>query len=126
MQEHPLSLNSFGMPKVLDGTDAMYTKIVQLILLEPGTYQSHPTLGLGLRSRYRYNNSENFLQTLQMDISDQIDRFLPSLTAIDISVAIKDNILGIIIDTQNGAYAISYNGSTDVVEAPAPYVLDNL
>ena len=114
------------MPKVLDGTDAMYTKIVQLILLEKGVYQSHPDMGVGLKSRYRYNNSENFLQTLQMDISDQIDRFLPSLTAIDISVAIKDNILGIIIDTQNGAYAISYNGSTDVVEAPAPYVLDNL
>ena len=126
MQEHPLALNSFGMPKVLDGTDAMYTKIVQLMLLEKGTYQSHPNLGLGLRSRYRHNNSENFLQTLQMDITDQIDRFLPSLTTIEISVTMQNNILGIVIDTQNGAYAIAYNGSTDAVEAPAPYVLDNL
>ena len=52
------------MPKVLTGTNAMYTKIVYLLLLEPGKFQSHPTMGVGLRSRYRYNNSENLLQNL--------------------------------------------------------------
>ena len=126
MQEHLLSLNNFGMPKVYSGTDAMYTKIVQLILLEKGIYQSHPDMGLGLKSRYRHNNSENFLQTLQMDISNQIERFLPSLTMIDISLNIKNNILGIIINTEQGVYTLAYNGSTDVMDAPATYVLDEL
>jgi len=126
LQEHLLSLNNFGMPKVYSGTDAMYTKIVQLILLEKGIYQSHPDMGLGLKSRYRYNNSENFLQTLQMDISNQIERFLPSLTMIDISLNIKNNILGIIINTEQGVYTLAYNGSTDVMDAPATYVLDEL
>ena len=72
MNAHLLSLNDFSMPKVLTGTNAMYTKIVYLLLLEPGKFQSHPTMGVGLRSRYRYNNSENLLQNLHLDIQDQI------------------------------------------------------
>ena len=126
MQAHLLSLNDFGMPKVYSGTSAMYTKIVYLILLEKGKFQSHPDMGVGLRSRYRFNNEENFLQTLQSDITSQISTYLPELSAIDISVNIKDHTLGIVIDTSEGAYTIAYNGSTDVVDAPATYVLEDL
>ena len=127
MNAHLLSLNDFSMPKVLTGTNAMYTKIVYLLLLEPGKFQSHPTMGVGLRSRYRYNNSENLLQNLHLDIQDQIERFLPELQMIEISLSLKkDGVLGIVINTEQGAYALAYNGSTDVMDAPAAYVLDEL
>lgn len=126
MQAHLLSLNNFGMPKVFSGTDAMYTKIVYLILLEKGKFQSHPNMGVGLRSRYRYNNSEGFLRSLQNDITNQISTYLPELSMIDVSVNIKEHTLGIVIDTKEGAYTLAYNRSTDVLDAPATYVLEDL
>ena len=126
MQAHLLSLNNFGMPKVFSGTDAMYTKIVYLILLEKGKFQSHPNMGVGLRSRYRYNNNEGFLRSLQNDITNQISTYLPKLSMIDVSVNIKEHTLGIVIDTKEGAYTLAYNRSTDVLDAPATYVLEDL
>ena len=126
MQAHLLSLNDFGMPKVYSGTSAMYTKIVYLILLEKGKFQSHPDMGVGIRSRYRFNNSEDLLSNLQADITNQINTYLPELSFIDISVNIKDHTLGIVINTEEGAYTIAYNRSTDVLDAPATYVLDDL
>lgn len=126
MEAYLLSLNDFGMPKVLDGTDAMYTNLVYLILLEKGKFQSHPDMGVGIRSRYRFNNDENFLQDLQKDITDQISQYLPELSMLDVSVNCSHEILGIIINTEQGAYALAYNAANDVMDAPASYVLDNL
>lgn len=126
MEAHLLSLNNFGMPKVYSGTSAMYTKIVYLIMLEKGKFQSHPTMGVGIRSRYRHNNDINFLQNLQIDITNQIEAFLPELSMVDVSVNEKNNVLGIIINTSEGAYTMAYNSANDVMEAPATYVLDNL
>ena len=126
MEAHLLSLNDFGMPKVYSETDAMYTKIVYLILLEKGKFQSHPDMGVGLRSRYRYNNDENFLRTLQQDIVTQINKYLPELSIIEVSVNEKDHVLGIIINTEEGVYTIAYNSSTDIMDIPATYILDNL
>ena len=73
MKEHVLSLNNFGMPKVFNDNDSAYVLIIRLILLEPGKFQSHPDMGVGIRSRYRFNNEENFLMNLQNDIKKQID-----------------------------------------------------
>lgn len=126
MQAHVLSKNDFGMPLVFNGTDAAYTKIVYLIMLEPGKFQSHPYMGVGIRSKYRHNNDINFLQNLQRDITNQIQMYLPELSMIDVSVNHKNEVLGIIINTEQGAYALAYNSSTDIMDAPATYVLDNL
>lgn len=126
MQAHLLATNDFGMPSVYSGTDAAYVKLVYLIMLEPGKFQSHPNMGVGIRSRYRHNNEDNFLQNLQSDITNQINAYLPELSMIDVSVNHKDEILGIIINTEQGAYALAYNNSNDIMDAPASYVLDNL
>lgn len=125
MEAHLLSLNDFGMPLVLDGTHAMYTKIIYLLLLEKGKFQSHPNMGVDIRHRYRHNNNENILQSLRTDISEQINAYLPELTMIDITLTIKGTTLGILINTEEGAYALAYNESTGI-DAPASYILDNL
>jgi len=125
MEAHLLSLNDFGMPLVLDDTHAMYTNIIYLLLLEKGKFQSHPNMGVDIRHRYRFNNNENFLQSLRTDISDQINTYLPELAMIDINLTIKGTTLGILINTEAGAYAIAYNESSGI-DAPAAYILDNL
>lgn len=126
MKEHVLSLNDFNMPKVFDSSEANYILIVRLILLEPGTFQSHPKMGVGIKSRYRYNNDENFLTQLQNDISNQINSYLPSLAMTNIILTNKANKLGIIIDTSDGVYALAYDANTNKIETAASYVLDDL
>ena len=126
MKELFLSLNDFNMPKVYDTNDANYILIIRLILLEPGTFPSHPKMGVGIKSRYRYNNDENFLMQLENDIANQINAYLPSLYMTNISLAEKNNLLYIIIDTTDGSYALTYNEETNTLNAGNSYVLDDL
>lgn len=84
-REPCLSIDEFNKPKILEGRDAISTLLSHLILLEPGTYASHPTMGVGLVSRYRYNNKES-LEQLKKDIQDQVNRYLPEFQAVDVSV----------------------------------------
>ena len=126
MKEHVLSINNFNMPKVYDKSDATYMLIVRLLLLEPGKFQSHPYMGIGLKSKYRYNNQEGFLQTLQNDIKNQMSMYLPQLSFTDITLTIKDRILGIIINTNDGAYVVAYDNDKNAIDAAATYILDNL
>ena len=126
MKEHVLSLNDFNMPKVFNESDSAYVLIIRLLLLEPGKFQSHTEMGVGIRSRYRFNNDENFLMNLQNDIKKQIDKYLPELSATDVTITSNNKVLGIIINTADGAYVVSYDTTTDVMQAAATHVLDEL
>lgn len=126
MKEHVLSINDFNMPKVFDENDSNYVLLIRLILLEPGKFQSHPTMGIGIKSRYRFNNNEDFMDSLRSDLRNQINKFLPWIVTTEITITRKENTLGFIINTAEGAYVISYNTSKNVAEAAATYVLDDL
>lgn len=84
-KEPCLTVDEFNRPKILEGREAISTLLVHLILLEPGTYASHPTMGVGLVSRYRYNDEES-LEQLQEDIYEQISMYLPEFQAVDVNV----------------------------------------
>ena len=126
MEAHVLSLNDFNMPKVFDASDSAYVHIIQLILLEPGKYQSHPNMGVGIRSKYRHNNEDNFLIDLKSDITSQITTYLPELVDVSVSITHNNHILGIIVDTSTGTYVVAYDSIADTMEAAATYVLDQL
>lgn len=127
MKEHVFSLNAFNMPKVFDQADAGYVLIVRLLLLDPGKFQSHPEMGVGLRTRYRFNNDDDLLQTLQNDIRNQMIKYLPEIATTEVRLVItRNNELGIIIDTSDGSYVLSYNNTSDTLDTAASYVLDNL
>lgn len=111
---------------MFDENDSMYVLIIRLLLLEPGKFQSHPEMGIGLKSRYRYKSGEDILITLQNDINNQINKYLPELTATDVTLTMQGQVLGIIIDTSDGAYVISYDTTTDVMKAAATNVLNSL
>lgn len=127
MEAHVLSLNEFSKPKVFDNpSEAAYVNIIYLILCSKGRYQSHPDMGVGLRERYRYNNEDDLLNTLQQDITSQIEQYLPSLNLVDVSLTLRDGKLGIIIDTTEGIYVVAYDSIKDNMEAAATYILDDL
>lgn len=105
-----LSLNKFGNPKVVSGNEATYYLLTRLILLEKGTIQSHPDMGVGIVSRYRYA-FENAYKDLQYDIQEQIGVYLPQLAGVDVKVSCMDKVFKIEITVDGSLY--SYNFNTD-------------
>lgn len=111
LYEYLLTVNNFNKPTILGKQDAIYTLLIRLILLEPGTIQSHPNMGVGLVSRYRYSNSEN-LENLKSDIKDQIAIYLPSLTVNDVSVTESTQSITIQITVNNTVYSTVFDTTT--------------
>jgi hypothetical protein len=126
MDAHLLAKNNFGMPKVLTDGDANYMHIVYLLLLDPGTFQTHPEMGVGIR-QYRFVSDDDIIDTIKSSILNQMNRFLPDIDVNTVSLSIIDGAtLGIAIDTSNGVYAIGFNSTTGELEVGATYVLEQL
>lgn len=49
-----LSVDKYYKPLVATDTNYATLLLVRLILLEPGTFQTHPDCGVGLVSKFRY------------------------------------------------------------------------
>ena len=90
LSEPLMTYNKFYKPVVLTGTDAAVVQITRLILLEPGTIQTHPDCGVGIVSRFRYSTDVD-TRDLENTISHQISTYLPMYTNIKTAVEI-DNI----------------------------------
>lgn len=107
MEEHVLKINSFNQPKILTGTEAIYTLIIRLFLMDKGTNKAHPDMGLGLLKRYRYYDADK-LDDIVTDAYDQISRFIPLLTVTSISVSYSstNNSLIITVTVDNDIYYV--------------------
>lgn len=103
--EYLLSTNKFKKPVVLEGGQAIATLLIRLLLLEPGTIQSHPDMGVGLISNYRYMETSE-INRLRLKIEDQVDKYLPNfkLTNVDLSIVDK-NELNVKITIDNTIYS---------------------
>lgn len=85
---------------------------MRLILLEPGTYQTHPTMGVGIVSRYRFGNIED-INILQSDIENQISMYLPELQGVDVElIPGKELELIIRVNTDENSYNYIFNSQT--------------
>lgn len=111
INESTFSLNKFSKPKMLEDKNAIYALLVRLILLEPGTIQSHPDMGIGLVSKYRYS-FEGISGDLKSDIERQIEKFLPELQGVAVDVTDKDKTIYIKITIDNVLYDFTYNTET--------------
>ena len=108
-KEYLLSINEFVKPKVLKDAQATYTSIIRLFLLEPGTNQTHPEMGIGIRSRYRYSDTAD-VAALRQETKTQIQTYLPNLLTTDIQIKTYGTTLAIFITTEDeSVYAIGYN-----------------
>lgn len=81
--------------------------LTRLLLLEPGTIQSHPDMGVGLVSKYRYSvEGEEFY--LKSAFQDQIRKYLPQLQPVDIQVKYKQYTYYITATIDNTIYGFTY------------------
>lgn len=101
-----LGINNFGKPKEVTKEAFIYTQLVRLILLEPGTIQTHPEMGIGIASRYRYMETNEAIRSLKTDLQKQVTTYLPELSGVEIDVSqqgdtgisLKFNINGVLYD----------------------------
>ena len=86
-KEPCLTIDEYNKPRTITGREAIGTLIAHIIEIEPGTYSNKPELGVGIKSRYRYNDKES-LKRLAQDIKDQINTYLPEFNAVDVTIDI--------------------------------------
>ena len=129
MDAHVLSINEFNMPKVYTGQTAEALHVIYLILLDKGKFQSHPDMGVGLRTRYRDLSGPMVLYNLEADIRSQVETYLPDIQITDLKITLnQNNELAIGIFINNGLLTLSYNPETNslLVGEDANYILNDI
>ena len=116
IKDYVLSLNNFNEPKVYEKAKALMMLLTRLILLEPGLFQSHPDMGVGLITRYRYKVDDGSLASeLQARIKSQIDTYLPFLTGAQVQVSIKDKAFAVSITIDSLIFGVLYDTGTNTI-----------
>lgn len=108
ISEFSFSVDDFQNPKVYKDPEAIATLLVRLVLLEPGTIQSHPDMGVGINSRYKYS-VEGGASELQSDIERQIEKYLPQFSGAEISVTEQNSTYYIYAKIGSVLYAIYFD-----------------
>ena len=106
--EPAMSVDEFNNPKVFKNAEAVMVQLTRLILLNPGTIQSHPNMGVGLVQRYRYSMEGNEVY-LKSDIINQINTYLPNYQGADVKVVFKDHVCYISITIDSTIFMIMYD-----------------
>lgn len=88
-----LSVDKYYKPLVAKDENYATLLLVRLILLEPGTFQTHPDCGVGLVSKFRYATDVDMIE-LQKRIKDQIMLYLPQYSLVDVKCELGDNKTG--------------------------------
>lgn len=94
--EYFLSVNSYLAPTEVTDEQAIYVLLVRLILLEPGSSEINPDMGVGIYSKWRYCNADDIPQ-LQSSILDQISTYLPQLAGCTVNVSLDSENLSMYI-----------------------------
>ena len=107
--DYLLTTSTFNKPLIIKDKDAILTLVSRLILLEPGTISVLPEAGVGLVSKYRYMNKDS-IDDLEENIKDQIDKFLPYFTYVDVNITLQENkILIIELDLDDSIFTLKAN-----------------
>lgn len=93
MTEYLMSIDKKKSPKRVTGENADKLMLMRLILMEPGLYETHPEMGVGLVSKYRYKDIDSIKANLPTAIKTQISYYLPHIIdpQITIEFGYKDN-----------------------------------
>ena len=101
-----MSVNKYYKPTVLENEDAAIMLILRLILMEPGTIQTHPNMGVGIVSKFRHS-TEIDIGELQRRITNQIKTYLPMFTSVQIRVELDNDLKAVkIYITSDQLYAL--------------------
>lgn len=116
IHEALFSVNDFKEPKIIENAEAIATLLTRLLLLEPGTIQSHPEMGVGLISNYRYSTEDN-ASRLQSNFRSQITKYLPDFQSVRVSVRCKDKQFLITAELDGSLFGLSYNTETSSINS---------
>ena len=109
ISEFSFSVDDFKSPKVYKNPKAVAVLLTRLLLLEPGTIQSHPEMGVGLYSNFMYGMEGTTASNLKRSIQKQITTYLPDFQSLNVSVVQKENTLYITIEIDGYVYGFVYN-----------------
>ena len=123
LTEQSFSIDDFQNPKLYTNGQAVCTLLVRLIMLEPGTIQSHPDMGVGIISRYRYS-VEGAESELQADIQRQVNKYLPILQGVRITVKQQDHAFYIAAEYEGVLYGVSIDVETSEVKTNSASLAD--
>lgn len=112
--EFSFSVDDFQNPKIYKDAEAVSVLLTRLLLLEPGTIQSHPEAGVGLMSKYRFG-VEGVANDLRADFQNQIESYLPLLQGVRVTTREKDRTLIIAVEVDNILYGIYYDTNTSTI-----------
>ena len=91
MNEYLLDVDKRHQPKVFTKYEGDRINVFRLIMLEPGTFPTHPTLGVGLVSRWRFRDVDTIKSSLASTIEAQLKDFMPQLIDPQVTVTIVNN-----------------------------------
>lgn len=88
-----LSVNKYYKPLVATDQNYATLLLVRLILLEPGTFQTHPDCGVGLVSKFKYATDVDMAE-LNSKIKEQIMKYLPQFSLVNVRCELGDDKAG--------------------------------
>ena len=109
ISEFSFSVDDFKSPKVYKDPKAVAVLLTRLRLLEPGTIQSHPEMGVGLYSNFMYGMEGATASSLKSSIQKQITTYLPDFQSLNVSVVQKEDTLYITVEIDGYVYGFVYN-----------------
>lgn len=80
-----LSTNVFNKPTELIGKDAWARLVLNLLFMRKGTFPSMPNMGVGIQD-YQYEFLDTAINSLNFEIEDQINTYLPDLPVSSVNV----------------------------------------
>lgn len=117
IRDYTMSVNDFNEPKEHNKAEALMLLITRIILLEPGTIQSHPDMGVGLITNFRHRLDDGTLVSdLQSRIKLQIDTYLPFLSGVNVNVKIKNKAFLISISIDSAIFGILYDTESNSIQ----------
>lgn len=117
-KEYTFGVNKFSRPNSVVGDVAIGTRLMELIMMEPGDDPLHPDMGVGLKT-YRY--SINTLDKLKDRVENQIATYLPFYQNVNVAIInTPDKICNIEITMNDKLYV--YNSD----EVSKPILLEDI
>lgn len=106
LREYHFSVDDFNQPKKTEGKSAIGVFLIRLILMDPGTNQNRPEMGLGIVSKYRYMQ-ESDMDALSAELKNQINTYLAPYSTVNVSITM-DTDLQLIFDISVDDYTYKY------------------
>lgn len=99
LRDYLLSLDDLGKPKVVDMNrieNGLFNPailcIIRLLIMRKGTDPDRPDMGIDLVGRYRFAY-ESELVTLQRELEEQIETYLPEFLPTDVEVTMVAEVV---------------------------------